>query len=99
MRTPCYTVTVHQYEREVLLYCTSKPHKVLHKGSGLRIRSRESRDKDTWASKSRMQTLRLISKNFVVAMCFFYLRIRFGCCWLVASLIHLINYLLLPDLW
>lgn len=50
MRTPCYIVAVHQYEREVLLYCTSKPHKVLHKGSGLRIRSRESRDRDTWAS-------------------------------------------------
>lgn len=98
MRTPCCIVAVHQYEREVLLYCTSKPHKVLHKGSGLRIRSRESRDRDTRASKSCMQTLRLISKNFVAAMCFFYLRIRFGCCWLVTSLIHLINYLLLPDL-
>lgn len=71
MRTPCYTVAVHQYEREVLLYCTSKPHKVLHKGSGLRIRSRESRDRDTRELKSCIQTLRLISKNSAVAMCSF----------------------------
>lgn len=41
-----YILAVHQYEREVWLYCISE----LHTGSGLQIRPRESRGRDAQAA-------------------------------------------------
>lgn len=44
MRTPYCILAVHQYEREVWMYCKSKPHKGLYEA---RIRPRESSGRDT----------------------------------------------------
>lgn len=47
MRTPHCILAVHQYEREVWMYCISEPHKGLYEA---RIRPRESRGRDTRAA-------------------------------------------------
>lgn len=47
MKTPHCILAVHQYEREVWMYCISEPHKGLYKA---RIRPRESRGRDTRAA-------------------------------------------------
>lgn len=47
MRTPHCILAVHQYEREVWMYCISEPHKGLYKA---RIRPRESRGRGTRAA-------------------------------------------------